>query len=97
MLPLAGERLDAWSVTAEGRYALRPFYLAARGDYLGFNRVRVGDITPTWDAPVWRAEAGVGYSPVRHLTVKAAYQYNWRHGGAVRREGLAAGQMLLWF
>ena len=51
----------------------------------------------TWDADLWRAEAGVGYSVGRHVMVKGSYQYNQRDGGRVRAANLAAAQVLLWF
>jgi hypothetical protein len=51
----------------------------------------------SWDAPVTRIEAGVGYLLQRNVKLKAAYQYDWRDGGRVRREGHFAVQALYWF
>jgi hypothetical protein len=51
----------------------------------------------TWDAPVTRGEAGVNYRLLRNVRLKAAYQYDWRDGGRVRREGHAAVQVAYWF
>ena len=51
----------------------------------------------SWDAPVWRTEAGLGYVPVRHVLAKVAYQHNWRDGGRVRERALLTSQLVLWF
>ena len=60
--------LDAWSLSIEGRYKLRPnFYLAARWDHLGFSDQTGVLATVPWDAPVSRTEIGGGYSLQRNL------------------------------
>jgi hypothetical protein len=46
---------------------------------------------------VTRVEVGAGYSPLRHVLLKASWQHNWRDGGRVRENDLVAGQVLLWF
>ena len=33
----------------------------------------------------------------REVLLKVAWQYNWRDGGRVRREGLVAAQVMVWF
>jgi len=102
-MPVVGEPritspLKALGVFAEARYKIVPgFYVAARADHLGFNEIR-GSLGPqTWDAPVSRLEGGVGYFPLRNILLKGVYQYNWRDGGRVRTQGIAAAQLLLWF
>jgi hypothetical protein len=77
----------------EGRYKIRPgLYAAARADHLGFSRVR----GIAWDAPVWRIEAGGGFSPRRHLLLKGVYQYSRREGTPASLRAIA-GQLLAWF
>ncbi len=85
--------VHAFGVTAESRYKLSPgLFVAARVDHLGFSRVR-GESGPfTWDAPLSRVEAGIGYFPARVVLIKAAYQHNWRDGG-LPSEQLLAGQI----
>lgn len=51
----------------------------------------------SWDAPVTRVELGASYRLRRNVRVKAAWQYDWRDGGRVRREGIAALQLAYWF
>jgi hypothetical protein len=95
----AREPVAARAVTLESRWrAAAGLTAGLRGERLGFSRLRgeTGSTQP-WDAPVTRIEAGVAYSPVRHLTVKGGYQRNWRDGGRVRRSGLWAGQVVAWF
>ena len=90
--------LDALGLFAEARYKLRPgLYVAARGERLAFTEVETAAGPRTWDAPVTRVEAGAGFSPRRHLLLKASWQHNWRDGGAVTENDLVAGQVVLWF
>lgn len=90
--------LDAASAFVEARYKIRPgLYAAARAEKLAFERVESVLGEATWDAPVTRLEAGVGYSPWRHATLKIAWQHDERDGGRVRQEDLVAGQVVLWF
>jgi hypothetical protein len=51
----------------------------------------------SWDAPVTRVELGGSYRLRRNVRVKAAWQYDWRDGGRVRREGNVAVQLGYWF
>ncbi len=91
--PFARSPLRALAGYVEGRYKLGPgLYVAARADHLGFSRVSGSAATLPWDAPVTRIEAGLGYSPRRNLWLKATYQHDWRDGGAVRSQGIAAVQ-----
>jgi hypothetical protein len=90
--------LDALGAYAEARYKLLPgLYLAARVDHLEPTEIESALGSLTWDAPVTRVEAGAGFSPRRHVLLKASWQHNWRDGGAVRESDLVAGQVDLWF
>ena len=99
--PLVGtsvDRLEALGVMLEARYKVAPgFYLAGRADHLGFSRVESGPTSFRWDAPVTRVEIGAGYSPSRHLLLKASVQHNQRDGGNIRGRDFLAGQVVLWF
>jgi hypothetical protein len=91
--PFVESPLHAFAGYLEARYKVRPgLYVAARGDYLGLNRISGSNSTLAWDAPVTRVEAGIGYSPVRNLWLKAVYQHDWRDGGNVRSQGIGAVQ-----
>ncbi|MGE3512651.1 MAG: hypothetical protein AB7N65_27625, partial [Vicinamibacterales bacterium] len=67
-LPRSGEPsldvpLRAVAGSLEGRYRVRPgLYAAARFDRLTFNEVAGSGGRSTWEAPLWRVEAGMGYS-----------------------------------
>jgi hypothetical protein len=63
---------------------------------LSFSRLPSASDRTTWDAPVTRLEAGVGYYIRRNLIGKATYQHNWRDGGLVRSRGLVAMQLHFW-
>lgn len=92
------ERLDATSVLVEGRYRILPgLQLAARVERLGFAELPTAAGPIEWDAPVRRIEAGIGYSIIRNVTLKASWQRNLRDGGRVRRDSLWAGQIVYWF
>jgi len=97
--PALTEPLRAVSTSAEGRYKLRPgFYAAARFDHLAFSDLVGTTQTLPWDAPVTRAETGVGYSIQRNLVMKLSYQYNWRDGGVLQqRSRLLSAQLVYWF
>ena len=95
--PLA-RPLRATSWLAEGRYKLAPgLYAAARYDRMFFNRIPGTAGSISWDASLWRVEAGGGYSVRRNVMLKASYQYNRRDGGLVAVAHLAAAQVALWF
>jgi hypothetical protein len=90
--------LRAYSTAVEGRYRVRPgFYAAARFERLLFNEITGSAGRRTWEAPVWRAETGIGYSLQRNLLLKLAYQYNDRDGGRVPRVSIGAAQLVFWF
>jgi hypothetical protein len=90
--------LDALGVYGELRYKLRPgLYLAGRAERLGFSEIPTVLGPMSWDAPVTRVEAGGGWTPLRHVLVKASWQHNWRDGGRVRENDLVAGQVVLWY
>jgi len=90
--------LDVVAVFLEARYRAAPgLNVAARVDRLAFGRITGSTGSQTWDAPVTRVEAAVGYAVRRHVRLKAGYQYNWRDGGFVHSQGLLAGQIGVWF
>ena len=83
---------------AEGRYKIAPgLYAAARYDRMTFSDVQTSLGETSWDAPVSRVEAGVGYNLARWLLVKATIQHNNRDGGRVRALTLPSLQAVLWF
>jgi len=91
-------RLQSTSVLAEARYRFYPgMYVAARGERLGFNRIRVSFGVEPWEAPVTRLELGGGYSIIRNVTIKGSWQRDWRDAGRVRRDSLGALQVVYWF
>ena len=49
----------------------------------------------TWDAPVTRLEAGVGYSVHRNALLKVVYQHNDRDGGFIPTVSIGAEQVTL--
>ncbi len=89
---------DSLGAYLEARYKLRPgLYVAGRVGHLSFRSLPSERGLETWDADVTRVEVGGGYALRPKVLLKAAWQYNWRDGGRVRREGLVAAQVLLWF
>jgi len=67
-------------------------------DHLGFNELHGTTTTAPWDAPVTRAEAGIGFSIQRNLLLKVSHQYNTRDGGPLKRvEPQTAAQLVFWF
>jgi hypothetical protein len=99
--PLAGttkDRLDALGLMLEARYKVAPgFYLAGRADHLGFRHLETASRSSPWDAPVTRLEIGAGYSVLRNLLLKLAFQHNARESGRIRGRDFLAGQVVLWF
>lgn len=90
--------LRSHGIMLEGRYKLLPgLYVAGRADHLGFSEVQGSYGRQSWDAPVTRLEAGLGWTPARHALLKLAFQHNRRDAGRVRRLNLVAAQALLWF
>ena len=91
--------LSAASLSAEGRYKLRPdWYVAARYDHLGFSDETIGSGTLPWDAPVSRIELGAGYSIQRNLLLKSSFQHNRRSGGRLLSSAnMISTQLVFWF
>ena len=96
-VPTLSRTLDATSGFIEGRYKVSAgLFVATRIDRLGFNELPSSFGLRTWDAPVTRVEAGVGYYLRRNLIAKGTYQHNWRDGTGVRSLGLFAAQLHFW-
>lgn len=92
------EPLVATSMLIEGRYKVAPgWVIALRGDRLDFSTISTARGPTTWEAATWRTEAGVGYSLTRNIRLKGSWQRNGRDGGRIRRDSLAAAQVLYWF
>jgi hypothetical protein len=94
-------RLAAWSGYMEARYRIHPrWQVAGRVERLDLSTVTgtlfAGQPT-TWDAPVERMSADVGYRYDRHLELRVGWQMNWRDGGRVTQRGYPAIQALFWF
>jgi hypothetical protein len=95
--PRIEDRLRAWSVSAEGRYAFWPgAFAGGRYDYLGFSGLQGTATRLSWDAPVTRVEIGGGYYVQRNLVGKVTYQHNRRDAG-VRHLGIWSVQAQYWF
>jgi hypothetical protein len=99
-LPTLGS-LDALGFFLEGRYKIRAgFYAAARVSGSRFERIdapRGYGGEGTWDAPITRIEAGIGYNLHRHLLLKLVIQHNERDGGPETSRTIPAVQLLFWF
>lgn len=96
--PAIVKPLRATAVSVEGRYRLRPgLYAAARWDHLGFNAIDGSARRVTWEAPVTRLEAGIGYSVQRNILLKTVVQHNDRDGGFVPTVTIGAVQLVYWF
>ncbi len=96
--PLIGGAITATSALVEGRYKVAAgFYLAVRGDRIDYTEVRGSRVRNTWDADLWRVEAGGGYSITRNILAKGSWQRNRRNGGRVTHDDLVAAQVLYWF
>ena len=88
-----GEPLVAWSAVLEGRYKLAPGLEAGlRGEHVAFDQLAGRRLADTWDAPVWRIEAGLARRLRRNVGLAASYQYNWRDGGPRREGGLVSAR-----
>ena len=93
-----GEPLVGTSLLVEARYKILPgLYAALRSDRMDFNQITGVSGPNSWEARMWRVEAGVGYSITRNIQLKGSWQRNDRDGGRVRRDSLLAGQVLYWF
>lgn len=96
-VPTLARDLVAASMFVEGSYKLAPAsFVAARLDRLTFSRLPGSHETASWDAPVTRLEAGIGYYIRRNLVAKGTYQHNWRDGGRVTSRGFFAAQLHFW-
>jgi hypothetical protein len=92
------EPLPALGAYVEGRYRVAPGWtVGARVDRLEFGEIRGTRGWDTWDADVTRVEAGVSFTPWRHVSLRAVYQYNWRDTTRFSSEGFVAAQLGLWF
>ena len=103
-LPLAERaagtaRLDARGGFVEVRY--RPaarWQLAGRAGRLDFGRVQMpSGGAPTWDFPVTRLEASLGFRVTRQLDVRGGWQRNWRDDGRGTARSYPTLQALYWF
>lgn len=94
-------RLAAWSGYLETRYRLHPrWQVAGRVEQLDFSTIQGtldGGLPTTWDAPVERLSADVGYRAQRQLEIRGGWQMDWRDGGRVSKRGYPALQLLFWF
>jgi hypothetical protein len=97
-VPSLAMDLDALGWTMEARYKITAgFWLAARYSGMQFESIDAPQGSATWDAPVSRIEAGVGYSFYRRLMAKLVIQHNERDGGRRDSQTLPAVQVLFWF
>jgi hypothetical protein len=94
-------RLAAWSEYLETRYRVRPRWeVAARVEQLDFSTIQGtlnGGLPTTWDAPVERVSADIGYRAERQVEIRVGWQMNWRDGGRISKRGYPALQLLFWF
>jgi hypothetical protein len=96
--PYIDEPLRAFGLDVEGRYRILPGLSAAvRIDRLGFSDVTGSTGRYSWEAAVWRVEAGGSYAVRRNVLVKGVYQYNWRDTSDGHTAGLVSAQLLVWF
>jgi len=97
--PLVNDVLAATGLDVEGRYRLAPgLYVAARLGALFFGRAAEPPGSESWDADVFRVEAGPGWSITRGLMLKSVYQYNRREmTGALRSAHRVAVEATAWF
>jgi hypothetical protein len=93
------ENLHALATWIEGRYRITPrIFVAARADRLGFSEIADDQgRSISWEAPVTRLEANVGYYFQRNLLLRVALQHNDRDGGRVLKRTYVSGQMAYWF
>jgi hypothetical protein len=91
--------LRSWSGFFEGRYRWHPrWQVAGRAEQLTFATLAGSTSLPaTWDAPVTRVEAIVGFRATRAIELRGGWQHNWRDGGRIEERGSPAVQVLFWF
>ncbi len=93
-----GIDIDALAIWAEGRYKLTPrLFAGLRLDHLGFSKIQTSTELLTWEAPVNRVEAAIGYSIQRNLTARIGVQRNDRDAGRVHGRTYLAAQLAYWF
>ena len=93
--PRIEDPVAALGLSLEAVYRVAPgLDVAARFDRLTFDEIQGTTERDTWDAPVTRVEAGVGYALRRGLLVKAVYQHNWRSAGPSGRQGFPVAQVV---
>ena len=96
--PVIDGPVRAVSTSVEGRYRIRPgLYAAARLDHLAFSEVVGTTRRDEWDAPVTRLEIGGGYSLMRNLVLKLAWQRNTRDTTRTPSRTFVAAQAVFWF
>jgi hypothetical protein len=93
--------LTTMSSFVECRYRFQPrWQVAGRVEHIGFSDI-VGTLNngaPTsWDAPVDRVEATLGFRAMRNVDIRGGYQYNWRDGGRVHERGYPTLMASFWF
>jgi hypothetical protein len=96
--PYLLDPLTAVGIDGEARLKIRPgLYAAARVGRLVFGTIDGSAGPATWDANVTRVEAGLGYTMIRNLLVKAVYQYNRRDSVQLPSLSLGAVQLVVRF
>ncbi len=97
--PALGGGVHALAGWLEGRVRVWPGVdVAARAERLAFSSLDTATGAQPWESPVSRVEAGIVWSPLRHVWMKFAVQRNRRPlGGRVRHDTLAAAQLGVWF
>jgi len=96
--PAIDSPVRAVSTSVEGRYRIRPgLYAAARLDHLAFSEIVGTNRRDEWDAPVTRLEIGGGYSLMRNLMLKLAWQRNTRDTTRTPSRTFVAAQAVFWF
>jgi hypothetical protein len=93
--------LATWTGYVEARYRLRPrWQIAGRVEHLNFSTIADaanGENPITWEAPVKRVSADIGYRATRRLECRIGLQVDWRDGGRVTHRAYPAAQVLYWF
>lgn len=98
LAPYLLDPLTAVAIDGEVRYKIRPgLYAAARVGHLAFGTIDGSAGPAGWDADVTRVEAGLGYSIIRNVLVKAVYQYNRRDSIHLPSLSLGAAQLVVRF
>jgi hypothetical protein len=96
-MPTLAAPLSASSAFVEGTYKVRPgMFVAGRADHLSFSKVAGLSQTLPWDAPVSRAEVGLGVYVRRNLLVRGTYQHDWRNGGLIHQQRQLTAQLQFW-